>query len=98
MPAVAPDELIDWLETLGLHPNHDSAVRFWKRLAHTSLGKHPAAKSHPHPMFLYGDDAEYTKYCDKLLGVYIGALQITVQTFFEAFDVYLRGVVYIYST
>ena len=65
MPVVAPHELIAWVETLGLNPSPDAAA---------SLGKHPGARSHAQPMFLYGDDAEYTKYCDKLLGVYIGAL------------------------
>ena len=74
MPVVAPHELIAWVETLGLNPSPDAAARYWTRLGHTSLGKHPGARSHAQPMFLYGDDAEYTKYCDKLLGVYIGAL------------------------
>ena len=74
MPVLAPHELIAWVETRGLNPSPDAAARYWTRLGHTSLGKHPGARSHAQPMFLCGDDAEYTKYCDKLLGVYIGAL------------------------
>ena len=81
MPVLAPHELLPWLSSLGLCPERASAERFWKHVAGTKWGVHPGAARAAQPLFVYGDDAEYTKYCDKMLGVYVGCLQSVLESF-----------------
>ena len=50
-------------------------------MAGTKWGVHPGAARAAQPLFVYGDDAEYTKYCDKMLGVYVGCLQSVLESF-----------------
>ena len=63
-----PDELVQWLEGAGMGPPEGAAARYWQKLP----GSHPAAARCAQPLFLYGDAAEYNRYGDKVLGVYLG--------------------------
>ena len=72
VPCYAPHELLPWLADHGLAGSETAADEFWSRVKGTHLEKHPAARTKDKPLYLYGDGAEYTKYADHILGVYIG--------------------------
>ena len=78
MPCLAVNELIGFLETVKLVPTVAAAKKYWQHIRMHGGGLKAMAEgmgsASPQPVFLYGDAAEYTKYADHLLGVYMGSL------------------------
>ena len=66
VPVVAPHSVVQLLLAHGLSPGPCAAKKFWAWHGEERDGD-------PQPLFLYGDDAEITKYGDKVEGVYLGA-------------------------
>ena len=56
-----------------LAPNPEDAERFWSWLKDSPCAEQKeAAQLASQPLYLYGDDAQYNDYTDKMMGVYIG--------------------------
>ena len=56
----------------GLAPTTADANKYWEWLSGTSWAKGPAAANRSQPLFVYGDEAQFTDYADKVLGVFMG--------------------------
>ena len=69
------------LKKYGLEPTRSDAERHWAWLDGTDWAAGPGAKKKSQPLFLYGDEAQFTDYADKVLGVYMGFLQATSKCF-----------------
>ena len=74
MPCVAPHDVVLMLLQNELAPTAADANKYWEWLSGTSWATGPAAANRSQPLFVYGDEAQYTDYADKMLGVYMGCL------------------------
>ena len=94
VPCVAPHDVVAMLIDYKLAPTAADALRYWEWLEGTTAAEgKPSAKCKSQPLFMYGDDAQYTDYADKLVGVYCGCFLVFMKF---CFSTCLNYIIYIY--
>ena len=84
VPCVAPHDVVAMLIDYKLAPTAADALRYSEWLEGTTAAEgKPSAKCKSQPLFMYGDDAQYTDYADKLVGVYCGCFLVFMKFCFS---------------
>ena len=76
MPILLPDQLIPWLVEKGVFPvdqvQEKATAKYWEHLQEVGVPTHGASSEHV-PLYLWGDDAEFTEHHgDKLVVISMG--------------------------
>ena len=74
-PLVLPHDIIPWLVEHGVFPTgieaEDEVAKYWQHIESMGLPTHGASHKHV-PLYVWGDDAQFTENNDKLVCVSFG--------------------------